>query len=370
MAIFVKEDKKINELEVHSFDKETELQELLYDHPEIVLSVPEIELSDEEVAIKFREYPTSRGPIDVFIITKNADIILIETKLIKNSESIRTVVAQIVDYIKALTLDGCENLMDKKCKYVKKADDFFEDDKFLYLLNKNFITGNINGIIIGDDIHPNLLGLVESIQSAPHLAFHINLLKIETFKRDEQLLLTVKNVENTKEVERSVIKISFENGKDAPVIESETPSKTGKGTKPILTWEEYINTVDVKYQEIIKKYKHEWIKNFGDSINMGTVGFTAGIVVGDKRFAPLWVYDNKVDLIKDNSRKTMGASDSVYLTYIHELKKSPEIFDKYFSSGKQRVNFCDISINSLEIIFMASIRYAIELKKELEKGFT
>jgi hypothetical protein len=175
----------------------------------------------------------------------------------------------------------------------------------------------------------------------------------------------VKNVENTKEVERSVIKISFENGK-LPVIEAESPSKTGKGSKPILTWEEYINTVDIKYQKTIEKYRHEWVNNFGESISMGTVGFTAGFLVGNKRFAPLWVYDNKIGLITDNSRKAMGASDSVYLTYINELKKSSEVFDKYFSSGKQRVNFSDISINSLEIIFNASIRYAIELRKELE----
>jgi hypothetical protein len=367
MAIFVKEDGKINELEIHSFNEETELQELLYKHPEIILSVPEIELSSEEVAIKFREYPTSRGPIDVLIITKNANIILIETKLIKNSESIRTVVAQIVDYIKALTLDGCENLMEKKYKYVEKTVDFVADDKFMYLLNKNFIAGNINGLIIGDDIHPNLLGLIESIQSAPHLAFHINLLKIETFKQGEQLLMMVKNVENTKEVERSVIKISFENIEKLPIIESESPTKNGKGTKPILTWEEYIDNVDEKYQKIIEKYIHEWANNFGErSINMGTVGFTAGFFVGDKRFAPLWVYDNKIDLIKDRSSKEMGASDLVYLIYRDEIKKSPEVFDKYFSSGKQRINFSDISIDSLETIFTASINYAIELKKELE----
>jgi hypothetical protein len=367
MAIFVKEDGKINESEIYSFNKETELQELLYEYPEIILSVPEIELSGEEIAIKFREYPTSRGPIDVFIITKNANIILVETKLIKNPESIRTVVAQIVDYIKALTLDGCENLLEKNCKYMKKSNDFVADDKFLYLLNKNFITGNINGIIIGDDIHPNLLGLVESIQSAPHLAFHINLLKIETYKQNEKLLIMVKNIENTKEVERSVIKISFENGKNAPIIESETPSKNGKGSKPILTWEEYIDKVDINYQEIITKYKQEWVNNFGESINMGTVGFTAGFFVGNKRFAPLWVYDNKIELITENSRKKMGVPDTVYLIYKSELEKSPEIFDKYLISGKQMVNFSDISINSLEIIFKASIKYTIELKNEFEK---
>jgi hypothetical protein len=362
MAFFVQKDGKTEEVGIYTFDKETELQELLYECPQIILSVPEIELSEEEIAIIFREYPTSRGPIDVFIITKNAEIILVETKLIKNPESIRTVVAQIVDYIKALTLDGCENLLDKHYKYVKKAEDFIADDKFLYLLNKNFNTGNINGIIIGDDIHPNLLGLVESIQSAPHLAFHINLVKIETFRQNEQLFILAKNVENTKEVERSVIKISFEGGKVSPIIESETPSKNGKGSKPILTWEEYINNVDKKYQKIIEKYKNEWVANLGESINMGTVGFSAGFLVGNKRFAPLFVYDTKIDLITENSRKKMGVSDDLYLIYKTEIEKSPEIFDKYLISGKQTIYFDDITINSLEIIFTASIKYLVSRK--------
>ncbi len=324
-------------------------------------------MEGEEIAVKFREYSTSRGPIDVLYLTKNANIVLLETKLIRNPESIRTVVAQIVDYIKALNIDGCENIQNKNCQHMKLSSGFSFDDKFIHLLTKNFLTGNICGVIVGDDIHPNLLGLVESIQSAPHLAFHISLVIIEAYKDDNKLLISARIIENTKEVERSVIKITFENDTNKLIIESETPSKDGKGSKPRLSWEEYINNVDGKYQKLIEKYKQEWIKHFGETINMGTVGFTAGVIVGEKRLAPLWVYDNKVELITERGRIKIGVSDKTYLVYKKELEKTPEIYDKYLISGKQMVNFNDISIDALENIFCATIKYAEEIRRSFEE---
>jgi hypothetical protein len=367
MAIFVKNGEILVETNIHPFDKETELQELLYKFPEIILSIPEFELDFEEIAIKYREYSTTHGPIDVLYITKNANILLIETKLIKNPESIRTVVAQTIDYIKALTIDGCENIKNKNCKNMQIIDDFVFDDKFLHLLNKNISTGNIYGIIIGDDIHPNLLGLIDSIQSAPHLAFNISLAKIETYEYNKQLLISAKIVENTKEIERSVIKITFENNTNKPIIESETPSKDGKGSKPRLSWEDYINNIDENYKKLIEKYKMEWIKIFGETINMGTVGFTAGVIIGEKRLAPLWVYDNKVELITEKGRSKMGISDDIYFIYKEELKKTPEIYDKYLMSGKTMVYFRDVSIESLENIFNATIKYAENIQTGYKK---
>jgi hypothetical protein len=363
MPIFINEGESLVEANVYSFAKETELQELLYTFPKIILSIPELELEDEEIAVKFREYSTSRGPIDVLYVTRNANIIVVETKLIRNPESIRTVAAQLIDYIKALTIDGCENIQNKSCQCMQIQDNFSFDDKFIHLLNRNFSTGNICGIIAGDDVHPNLLGLIDSIQSAPHLAFHISLVKIETYRNNNQLLISAKTVESTKEVERSVIKITFESTAGKPIIESETPSKDGKGSKPILIWEEYINNVDAKYQETIEKYRQEWIKCFGETISMGTVGFTAGIIAGEKRLAPLWVYDNKIRLITEKNRLKMGIPDDIYSIYKNELKKSPEVYDKLIS-GKSEVLFNDINIESLETIFDAAIKCAQAIRNK------
>ena len=366
MSLFINEKNTFEEVNSYSFDKETELQELLYENAEIIFSVPELEINDKEVAIKFREYMTSRGPIDILFITKNADIILVETKLIKNQESTRTVVAQIIDYIKALTTENFENILEKNCKYKNVNKDFVKDEKFMHLLKKNIITGNISGIIIGDDIHPNLLELVDSIQSAPHLAFHINLIKLEVYKNKEQLIISAKNIENTKEVERSVIKISFENGINQPVIESETPAKDGKGSKPILTWDEFINNVEVKYHDSIIKFRQDWINVFGESINMGTVGFSVGFITGNKRIGVSYFYDNKMELITEKYRQKLGISDKSYFVYKKELEKSQEVFDKYLISGKQVVYYKDISLESLNIIFSATLLFTKEYSKEKE----
>jgi len=367
MSLFICENKKFEELDTYSFDKETELQELLYENPEIIFSIPEIEVIDKEIAIKFREYMTSRGPIDVLYITKSAEIILVETKLIRNQESIRTVAAQIIDYIKALSTDNFENLLTRNSKYKKFDEEFVKDDKFMNMLKKNILTGNICGIIIGDDIHPNLLELVDSIQSAPHLAFHINLIKLEIYKKNNQLIMFTRNIENTKEIERSVIKISFENGINQPIIESETPSKEGKGSKPILTWEEFIGNVEQNYKEIISKFRQEWINTFGECINMGTVGFSAGFFTGNKRTAIFFVYDNKLELITEKTRLKLGISDEAFFAYKKEMEKSQEVYDKYLMSGKVMVYYKDINIESLKTIFFATLNLTKEFSKEKNK---
>jgi hypothetical protein len=367
MSLFIIENYLFKEADKYSFEKETELQELLFKNPEIIFNVPELEINEMDIAIKYREYMTSRGSIDLLYITKNAEIILVETKLIKNQESTRTVVAQLIDYIKAITIENFENIIEKNCKYKIIDTEIVKDEKFIQLLKRNVNTGNISGIIIGDDIHPNLLELIDSIQSAPHLSFHINLIKLETFKNGEQIIAFAKNVENTKEIERSVIKISFENGINNPIIESETPSKDGKGTKPILTWDEYINNVEPKYHELINEYKREWIKSFGETINMGTVGFSAGFISNNKRIVTSFVYDNKLELITEKTRRKLGVSDEVYLLYKKEIEKSQEIFDKYLISGKVMVYFNDISLESLKTILSATIILTNEFYKENNK---
>ena len=58
MAIFIKKGENLIEANIYSFEKETELQELLYKFPEIMMNIPELELEGEEIAVKYREYST------------------------------------------------------------------------------------------------------------------------------------------------------------------------------------------------------------------------------------------------------------------------------------------------------------------------
>jgi hypothetical protein len=370
MALFMQNGEQIFELETYVYKNEDELQKILYSCPGIIYNIPELELNDVEVAIKVREYAVGSGSIDVLLITKTADIIVIETKLLKNPESTRKVVVQIIDYIKSLVVEDVETFLLKigNCKTIEHSKDFEINDKFKSVLARNIEHGNINGIIIGDDIHPNLLPLVSSLQSAPHLSFHINIIKLETFKYNNNLIFSAKNIENTNEIERSVISITINKQNDIiTTIESSAADEKNKGNKQVLNWEEYISNINEKYRNIIAKFRRDYVNLVGDTINMGNTGFSVGINIGTKRLPLQLIFDDHLYLISDTLRKNAHVSDELYNIYKKEIERLPDIYDKHLISNKVSVKFAELKENDFDIIFGATIKLA-KLLKENDKN--
>ena len=77
------------------------LQMLLYSHPEL-LPVDEFDDFFSPPIPIGREVVTDRGPIDDLFVSPFGGITVVETKLWKNPEKHRTVVAQVIDYAKEL----------------------------------------------------------------------------------------------------------------------------------------------------------------------------------------------------------------------------------------------------------------------------
>ena len=224
----------LSTLDTYSFKSEgshqISPQQLLYENPNLILNIPELEMQSYENLIVAREYNTNRGPIDVLMITSNADIAIIETKLLRNPESHRAVVAQAIDYANAFYRQNARDLIEglNKSNYVDKEilAELKENDFWLAALDKNLNTGNFQLIILGDKIHPNVLGMVESIQSAPHMAFTIYLVELDPYAdNNHSLFITPRVVSNTLEVERSVIRIQIDHESKTHTIESEVPEE-------------------------------------------------------------------------------------------------------------------------------------------------
>lgn len=363
MSLYIKaNDNNINEISTYDYKDEKELQRILFECPDIVYSVPELELLNSVTVLKMREFNTGYGNIDVLLITENADIIIIETKLIRNPEAIRSVVAQLVGYIKAMAEEGANKLLEAiDSGKLTKNKNFLINDKFISILSKNIEHGNIYGIIIGDDIYPNILGIIDSIQSAPHLSFHINLIKIEAYSLEQNIIFNAYNVENTKEIERSVINISIDMDNKKFAIDSQTPDNANKGTKPVQTWDEYINTVDTKYGRILTAFKEKYSSII--NISMGTTGFSIGFITGQKRYALQFVYDTYLYLVSEKARKSAQVPDEIYTLYKNEIKKLPNIYDKHLISNKVSVSFDELTEESLAQILDATI---IIIKEMLE----
>src|SRR5690349_6633590 len=80
---------------------ETWLQEVLQSYPQI-LPVDEIESVFWPLVPIGREIGTSVGPIDNLFISKAGYLVLVETKLWRNSQAKREVFAQAIDYASEL----------------------------------------------------------------------------------------------------------------------------------------------------------------------------------------------------------------------------------------------------------------------------
>lgn len=145
--ILKKGDKHVTSLSDYEFASEgshdLSPQKILFDNPEMLLDLKELEMFGAEIFLAIREYNTSRGPIDLLLITEKAEIVLVETKLLRNPESTRQVVAQVIDYVKAFSEETLEEIIRKiKSKHPEQAAALNNDINFSSLVSENIRTGN------------------------------------------------------------------------------------------------------------------------------------------------------------------------------------------------------------------------------------
>ncbi len=348
-------EKECTDLEKYSFRYEDSVQELLGNNPNILLNIDELGIPPFDEVISIREYHSQRGSIDIVYITDNGDIILVETKLLKSRESHRTVVAQAIDYAKAFTNEDIESVK-RKIKNINGGDSLFDNNKNIEsILNRNINSGNYQVLIVGDEIHPNILGMVESIQSAPHLSFTLSVISLNPYKvRDEEYIVFPIIESKTVEVERSVISIEILNNKDIK-IDSSSPSKESKGNKPKINEEEFLDNIGKP--EFIDNIKYLWkeIVKRGGSIDWGTVGFSAGYRINNRRISVAWVYDTWINIVTPKYKKQYDISDDSYNKYLEDLKKSEYIYENIIVTNKSEVKYDNIENEEFKIAIDAAL---------------
>lgn len=359
-------DKKISRRpEEYIFAKEEEIQEILANNPEIILNIPEIEIDGNPDAISCREFPTGNGSIDVLYITSIGEIIFVETKLIKNPEATRTVVAQVIDYIKGLNSYHADIFLSKINEKTVVKSSFTRGDKFHHQISEALRTGYFKAIILGDFINPNILGMVESIQAAPHLAFSIFLVEANAKKLGEEISISPKVVSNTVQIERSVIKLEINLPSDQFKITSTIPMKESEGNKPKKSWDEFIESVTRKEFSLkIEQFKNDWEKDFPNSINMGTIGFSAAVILGRTRIPIQFVYNNRLAIISKIHRDKYNISESIYEEYKEELRAIPKVYDEYIVGGRVEIPFSKLTVDEITIIFLAAKNLGKKLSEQ------
>jgi len=231
-----------------------------------------------------REINSGAGYIDILLLTSDADIIIVETKLWRNPEKSRTVLAQVIDYAKEISNWGYDDLNDaiitsQRNQKLEKTlslreiinKEFANQDQtdFIDVLIQNLDQSNLKLSIIGDKISPNLLLLSDTIQGSPGMNFTLSLIEMKLFKYNDEILLIPDIIGKTREVTRGVVKVKYEKEKpkvDIKYLEAEKKqkSKTDKTT--------FLSECPDDISPILESCIDEWQSNKDLQIYWGVSG--------------------------------------------------------------------------------------------------
>ncbi len=164
------------------------LQELLYKHPE-VLPAAELDAAYGELVAVCREMRTEAGPVDLVCITPHGRIALVETKLWRNPEARRTVVAQILDYAKELTKWEYSDLQREALRarsgsaaslheLVRNRPGALDEGSFHDQVSRNLRNGQFLLLIAGDGIQQGVEAIAEFLDRFGSLQFTFGLVEI------------------------------------------------------------------------------------------------------------------------------------------------------------------------------------------------
>lgn len=181
------------------------------------LPVREIDPHIGELIPICQEIETGAGPADILFVTPTGQIALVETKLWRNAEARRTVLAQVLDYAKQLSTWSFDDL-DREAasaskmgpgyllERVRQAAPNLDTPQFIDGVNHSLQSGDFLLLIVGDGIRSGAENLVGFIQQYGSLRFHIGLIEAAAYRLDgERVLLQPRVLARTEVITRTVI---------------------------------------------------------------------------------------------------------------------------------------------------------------------
>jgi hypothetical protein len=194
------------------------IQDIVFENPEC-LPISDIDESFNPLIPICKELNTAVGPLDILMINPNGEIAIIETKLWRNPESRRKVVAQILDYAKELSTWTYEDLQrevnrklgtNKKSLYEivkeKNSDLILEEPYFIDSISRNLFRGRFLLLIVGDGIREGASAIAEFLSNSAHLNFTFAQIELNVYKgEDKGVLIVPKTLVKTYEISKLVI---------------------------------------------------------------------------------------------------------------------------------------------------------------------
>lgn len=233
------------------------LQKLLFEHPELV-PARELEPIYDVLIPVARELPTAAGPIDILYLTPKGNLVLVETKLWRNPEARRTVVAQIIDYAKELARwsyqDLCDAVrvarggtrgvgVDPLLQLVHEEDDPVHTADFHDLVSRNLRRGRFLLLIVGDGIREDVEHMTEFLQQTPQLGFTLGVVEIGLYRavldHSSPLLVQPRILARTREVVRAIVEVRNSTDAKIEVTIPETSEREPDGKRTRISEQEF-----------------------------------------------------------------------------------------------------------------------------------
>ncbi len=206
------------------------LQHRLFENPQS-LPLQEIDPAYQQVCPLCMEMITAAGPIDVVYITPQGRLVIVETKLWRNPEARRKVVAQILDYAKELkgwTYSDLQREISRRTgikgnspyQIVLQRFDNIDEAAFVDGVTQSLRNGDFMLIIAGDGIRQDAQGIVQFLQDVGHMRFVLAMVEVAVYKHTEKNLFIIqpRTLVKTQQISRD-IEYSFSSDSTLPAID-------------------------------------------------------------------------------------------------------------------------------------------------------
>ncbi|MDZ7723924.1 MAG: hypothetical protein U5R06_14230 [candidate division KSB1 bacterium] len=256
------------------FYDESWLQELLRLFPGI-LPTSEIEPIFYPLVSIGREVTTNVGAIDNLFISQHGYPVLVETKLWKNREAKREVIAQAIDYASSMSKWNYQKLnevtKEYTNKYMQKEVELFDyvqnqcgpiregRDYFEEIVSKNLRLGRFLTLIVGDKIRQSMKEMLNySANRYPHLSTDIALIQLKFYHlhgNEDWPLLVIPRIETKTEiVERSIVQIHLHKDGDYEInVHQEKADSKQTRKRVTLTEEAFWELLQKRNADVYKK---------------------------------------------------------------------------------------------------------------------
>jgi len=322
---------------------------------------------------------------DVLYISCEGIPVIAETKLWRNPEARRVVVAQVIEYglrVRQWTFADLDrhwrDAGHKESLYEaakSKAEIDKEEDEWIGLVNENLAQGCMTLLIVGDRIRPRAVELAGVLREQRDFQFRLGFVEIRFYALDDGRILAIPvTLAKTVEVERTVIAVKFK--QEQPSVVIEPPSSAVPSRRSILSEDKFCSELEKvspdgpihasvarKLLEILGKtdFQVEWVTS-GFAIKLPLVGeddtlLSLGTVA---RQAHYWFYTG---WMRDQLARAWQDRASIERV-IEALVASLRRFGARQTPGGNQFNISLASLRDRESAFVDELRRVADVIQE------